>query len=246
MTPVNIDQLRQRLPGFSAIDYVESTGSTNADLMDSAAGDMTVLIAGEQTAGKGRLGRTWVSPRGGQFICSIALVVGDADVERLGTLPLAVGVALTDALPRAELKWPNDVLIDGRKLVGILAEGSPLNDGSFRVVVGFGLNAGLTRDQLPVENATSLAVEGIAFDMTELAESVLRGVEKRLGQWRDADPELLADYRQVCATIGRRVRLETPQGDVFGLVDDVADDGRVVVDGQAYSAGDVTHLRPES
>lgn len=243
---MNIERLRENLPGYSAINYVDSTGSTNTDLLNSDAGHKSVLIAGEQTAGKGRLGRAWSSPKGAQFICSIALIVGERDVERLGTLPLAVGVALTDAIPTAELKWPNDVLIDGRKLVGILAEGTSLIDGQFRVVVGFGINVGLTREQLPVEHATSLLLEGLDTDLTELGERVLTGVEKRLFQWQERDPQLMADYRRVSATIGKRVRLETPQGDVFGLVDDVADDGRVIVDGQAYSAGDVTHLRPES
>lgn len=243
---MNIEHLRERLPAFSSIDYVESTGSTNTDLMNGEPGHMSVLIAGEQTAGKGRLGRAWSSPAGGQLICSVALIIDSGQVERLGTLPLAIGVALTDAISQAELKWPNDVLINGRKLVGILAEGTSLIDGSFRVVVGFGLNAGLAQEQLPVAHATSLAVEGIDYEMTELAETVLRGVEKRLLQWQSGDPELMADYRKVSATIGKRVRLETPTGDVFGLVDDVADDGRVIVDGQAYSAGDVTHLRPES
>lgn len=246
---LDVDELRRRLTDtgnrLGPIDFVDSTGSTNADLLAGPPGHGRVLLAGEQTAGRGRLGRAWASPRGGQLICSVGLVIDAEAVSRLGTLTLAVGVALTDAIDRAELKWPNDVLIDGRKLVGILAEAAPLDDGSYHVVVGFGLNTRLTREQLPVAHATSLLLEGDDRDPTALAAAVLGAVDKRLGQWAAHDASLLDDYRGVCSTIGKAVRLEMPTGTITGTVDDVGDDGRISVDGTFYSAGDVTHLRPD-
>ncbi|WP_131771276.1 biotin--[acetyl-CoA-carboxylase] ligase, partial [Corynebacterium striatum] len=115
---------------------------------------------------------------------------------------------------------------------------------SARVVVGMGLNVTLTREQLPIEKATSLALEGRDTDRTELAIALLKNLRRRITQWENQDPQLMADYRKVCSTIGQEVRLEAPTGDVVGVVESIADDGRINVGGEYYSAGDVTHLRP--
>lgn len=243
--------------------------------------DGTVLLANEQVSGKGRLGRTWVSPAGSQLILSVLIL--PETLEYLGTLPLASGLAVTDTVEGSVLKWPNDVHIDGNKLCGILAEAGPVgaafksapktefnkaevNKAEFnkaevnkaevapkteagatlsaRVVVGMGLNVTLTREQLPIEKATSLALEGRDTDRTELAIALLKNLRRRITQWENQDPQLMADYRKVCSTIGQEVRLEAPTGDVVGVVEGIADDGRINVGGEYYSAGDVTHLRP--
>lgn len=223
---------------YARVDYIDETGSTNTDLLaDASAPDRSLLLAGHQTAGKGRLGRTWTAPAGAQLIFSTLLV--DPDLSRIGTVTLAAGLAVTDAIDGAVLKWPNDVLIDGRKLAGILAEMS----GGNRVVIGVGINHELTRDELPVAHATSLVLEGIDRARVDLAIDVLRALRRRLDQWEDGDPALLDDYRERCSSIGEKVRLEAPTGDIVGTVDEVADDGRILIDGEAYSAGDVTHLR---
>lgn len=243
--------------------------------------DGTVLLANEQVSGKGRLGRTWVSPAGSQLILSVLIL--PETLEYLGTLPLASGLAVTDTVEGSVLKWPNDVHIDGNKLCGILAEAGPVgaafksapktefnkaevNKAEFnkaevnkaevapnteagatlsaRVVVGMGLNVTLTREQLPIEKATSLALEGRDTDRTELAIALLKNLRRRITQWENQDPQLMADYRKVCSSIGQEVRLEAPTGDVVGVVESIADDGRINVGGEYYSAGDVTHLRP--
>ena len=116
---------------------------------------------------------------------------------------------------------------------------------SARVVVGLGLNVTLTREDLPIEKATSLALEGRDTDRTELAITVLKNLRRRIVQWENQDPQLLRDYRAVCSSLGQEVRLETPSGDVTGHVDDIGEDGRIMVAGEYYSAGDVTHLRPQ-
>lgn len=271
--PLDIERIRTALADdFAVIDYVEQTGSTNTDLMQAEnVADGTVLLANEQVSGKGRLGRTWVSPAGSQLILSV-LILPEA-LEYLGTLPLASGLAVTDTVEGSVLKWPNDVHIDGNKLCGILAEAGPVGAAfksvpktefnkaevnkaevapkteagatlSARVVVGMGLNVTLTREQLPIEKATSLALEGRDTDRTELAIALLKNLRRRITQWGNQDPQLMADYRRVCSSIGQEVRLEAPTGDVVGVVESIADDGRINVGGEYYSAGDVTHLRP--
>ncbi|OFL24517.1 biotin--[acetyl-CoA-carboxylase] ligase [Corynebacterium sp. HMSC062A03] len=308
MTALDMDRIREALSeDFAVIDYTESTGSTNTDLMQAdKVADGTVLLANEQVAGKGRLGRQWVSPAGSQLIFSV-LILPDS-LDHLGTLPLAAGLAVTDSVEGAVLKWPNDVHIDGKKLCGILAEAGPVgeafksapktevskaeinkaevnkaevnkaeinkaeinkaeinkaeinkaevskaeialktqsaNPPSARVVVGMGINVTLTREELPIEAATSLALEGLETDRTQLAITVLKNLRRRITQWEQQDPQLLADYRKVCSSIGQEVRLEAPAGDVIGTVEGVADDGRINVGGEYYSAGDVIHLRP--
>lgn len=116
---------------------------------------------------------------------------------------------------------------------------------SARVVVGMGINVTLTREDLPIEKATSLALEGHDTDRTELAITVLKNLRRRIVQWENQDPQLLRDYRAVCSSLGQEVRLETPSGDVTGHVDGIGEDGRIMVAGEYYSAGDVTHLRPQ-
>lgn len=288
MTAIDLDRIREAVADdFAVIEYTESTGSTNTDLMQAdKVADGTVLLANEQLAGKGRLGRHWVSPAGSQLIFSV-LILPDS-LDHLGTLPLAAGLAVTDSVEGAVLKWPNDVHIDGKKLCGILAEAGPVgeafksapktemskaevskvevnkaelnkaeinkaevapktqasNPPSARVVVGMGINVTLTREELPIEAATSLALEGLDTDRTELAITVLKNLHRRINQWEQQDPQLMADYRKVCSSIGQEVRLEAPTGDVTGTVEGVADDGRINVGGEYYSAGDVIHLRP--
>ena len=299
MTALDMDRIREALSDdFAVIDFTESTGSTNTDLMQAEkVADGTVLLADEQVAGKGRLGRQWVSPAGSQLIFS-ALILPES-LEHLGTLPLAAGLAVTDSVEGAVLKWPNDVHIDGKKLCGILAEAGPVgeafksapktevskaevnkaevnkaevnkaevkkaeinkaeinkaevapktqaaNPPSARVVVGMGINVTLTREGLPIEKATSLALEGRDTDRTELTITVLKNLRRRIAQWENQDPQLLRDYRAVCSSLGQEVRLETPSGDVTGHVDGIGEDGRIMVAGEYYSAGDVTHLRPQ-
>ena len=116
---------------------------------------------------------------------------------------------------------------------------------SARVVVGMGINVTLTREDLPIEKATSLELEGRDTDRTELAITVLKNLRRRIVQWENQDPQLLCDYRAVCSSLAQEVRLETPSGDVTGHVDDIGEDGRIMVAGEYYSAGDVTHLRPQ-
>lgn len=251
---------------------VATTGSTNTDLAARAPGlpEGAVLVAEEQSAGRGRLDRSWVAPARSGLFFSVLFKPGDAvPQERWGWLTLLAGVATATGLSRAAgvdtaLKWPNDLLVtvDGeeRKTGGILAErvaGGPSQaEGSGGgVVVGIGLNVSLTEDELPVPAAGSLALAKAAVtDRDPLLRAVLRSLEEWYGNWRAAggDPAasgLQETYAAGCATLGRHVRAELPGGRTLtGTAEAVDTDGRLVIrtaEGQheAVGAGDVVHLR---
>jgi BirA family biotin operon repressor/biotin-[acetyl-CoA-carboxylase] ligase len=235
------------------IDVVTETGSTNADLLARAAAgediDGAVLIAGSQTSGRGRHGRSWSTPPRSQVALSVGVGVGEVAGEAWGWLPLLTGVAVVDAVAevagiKAGLKWPNDVLVGTGKLAGILAEvASPQPV----VVVGLGLNV----TEAPDPVATSLTKLGATVDRADVAEAVLQHLAARIAAWRGAggaDDALAADYRSHSVTIGSRVRASLP-GDrtVVGVAADVDDLGRLRIDTGddllTVSAGDITHLR---
>ena len=150
-------------------------------------------------------------------------------------------MAVTDVVPQAQLKWPNDVQIGGKKIAGIL---SALDMP--RVIVGIGINVAMRPEDLPVETATALNLEGIDVDFDEFTADILAAMGRRLKQWQERDPQLLEDYRKVCSTIGQQVRLELREGEetVRGLVTGINDEGEVLIDDTPFSVGDVHHLRP--
>ncbi|CCF61868.1 biotin-[acetyl-CoA carboxylase] holoenzyme synthetase/biotin operon repressor [Nocardia cyriacigeorgica GUH-2] len=246
-----------QLSFYREIEVVETTGSTNADLIARAADpdlDRVALLAEAQEQGRGRHARVWVSPPRAQIALSVLVRLPGIDPSALGWLPLLTGVAVVDALREtasvpATLKWPNDVLIEGRKVAGILAEVAA-SGAEPAVVVGIGLNVSLAEDELPVPHATSLTLAGAAVtDRTALARSILTEFARRMDAWREegwAVPHLAAAYRERCATLGARVRAALPGGKTLtGVATDVDDAGRLLIGDQAVSAGDVTHLRPE-
>ena len=248
---------------WTALDVVASTGSTNADLLARAAADAPegqVLVAEEQTAGRGRLGRTWTSVPGASLTFSVLLRPAGVPAERRGWLPLLAGVAVASAVRsvagvQAVLKWPNDVLVGNRKLTGILAEQSA--DAS-AVVIGMGTNVATPADALPVSPAglpaTSLLVEGASVAREPLLLAILAELERWYAAFR-ADPDpvrtgLFDAYRPLCVTLGQQVRVELPVGRIMtGTATGIDPDGRLLVADaaggrpQAISAGDVVHVR---
>ncbi|CAJ59874.1 putative biotin-ligase [Frankia alni ACN14a] len=213
-------------------------------------GRALVLAAERQTAGRGRLDRSWESRPGAGLTVSL-LIRPRTAVSRLGWLPMVVGTSLVATVRAvagvpAVLKWPNDVLVEGGKLAGILVEVVPVPASAPSVVIGFGLNVNAEPDELPARS-TSLLLAGahpVALDRTELLGRILTGLVDALAAW-EADPQAArAAYLAVCATIGREVRVELPDGSAdIGRATDVDLEGRLVVAGRAYSAGDVVHLR---
>ncbi len=238
------------------VRWVTTTGSTNDDLVLGAAhgaGDGAVLVADHQTGGRGRQGRIWEAPEKSSLLVSI-LLRPDLEPDRLHLLTTAVGVAAAEAVDEvagvaAQLKWPNDLVVDDRKLAGILAEGVWAGDRLDAVVVGLGVNVAWG-DGFPPE----LADQAVALDQltdrpvarAELLVALLLRLEVLLA---DLDGGALLDrWRARAATLGREVRVELVSGGVVeGTAVDLTPDGHLVVDTATGSrevvAGDVHHLR---
>ena len=228
------------------IEILDACGSTNTELVARAAEaelpDLSVLVTGNQTAGRGRLGRVWVAPPGQTLAISVLLrprlPAGEPlGLEHYGWLPLIAGVAMTRALSplvpahTVRLKWPNDVQIDGKKVSGLLAELLPSGDA---VVMGAGVNLTIGSADLPTATSTSLllngavlngaVLNGAVLDGDELADVVLSGYLTELTSLVSeflrfgADPVAsgiaeLVD--ELCSTLGHEVRVELPGGDVL-------------------------------
>lgn len=249
---VDAEVLRASLLGpgrlWTSIEVVDATGSTNADLAAAARrgeASGTVLISMFQATGRGRFARRWEAPPGSSI--AISVLLRPAGEPRWPWLPLVTGLAVGSGLRVAagvdtEVKWPNDVLIGGRKVCGILAE--RVDDAA---VVGIGINTLLTEDQLPVPTATSLRLAGSEASSTTVALAVLAELERAASRWLDGT-DLQGWYSATCATIGRQVRVLTSRTEaVTGEAVGVDADGRLLVriagEVRAFAAGDVHHLR---
>jgi BirA family transcriptional regulator, biotin operon repressor / biotin---[acetyl-CoA-carboxylase] ligase len=238
------------------VRVVAQTGSTNDDVAreaEAGAAEGLVVVAESQTAGRGRLDRTWVSPPRAGLTFSMLLRPGVAPARR-AWLPLLVGLSLRRAVRRvagleAGLKWPNDLVVDGRKLAGVLAQ--VVGDAA---VVGVGLNVSTRRDELPNGDASSLALEGAGCtDREALLRAVLRQFAEDYLAWRlvDGDPGRSGvhdAYAAACVTLGRQVTVHLPTGATLtGGAVSVDPDGRLVVrvgeEEYPVAAGDVVHVR---
>lgn len=272
--PLDAAALRRAVlvPGgpWNALEVVAETASTNADMVAAArdgAAEGLIRVAEYQRAGRGRAGREWSSPPRAGLAVSVLLRPGTAGARwpaapaaRWGWLPLLAGVALAESVAGlagvpARLKWPNDLLLDGAKCAGVLAEVA-----SGAVVVGIGLNVTQRADELPEPApgalpATSLALAGAQVtDRQQLLVELLRTTGQWYAMWRrhagDADAcGLRAAYLRICATVNQPVRALLPGGTVLtGTAETVDSEGRLAlhtVHGtRALAAGDVTHLRP--
>jgi BirA family biotin operon repressor/biotin-[acetyl-CoA-carboxylase] ligase len=245
---------------WSSVTVVGRTGSTNADLAEAAregAPEGTVLITEYQTAGRGRLGRTWSAPPRSSLMFSVLLRPPVPPV-RHGWLPLLAGVAGATAVRRiaevdVRVKWPNDLLVGERKLAGVLAERVAGRESA--VVLGMGLNVSVREAELPVPTATSLAVENAAcVDRDPLIRAVLREIDRHYRDWTAADGDadacgLRPAYLAASGTVGREVRVELPGDRVLtGLATGVDPAGHLLVRDEkaehALSAGEVVHVRP--
>jgi BirA family biotin operon repressor/biotin-[acetyl-CoA-carboxylase] ligase len=235
--------------GWPVPQHVGRTGSTNADLV-GRPGHGLVLVADEQTAGRGRLGRSWVSRPGDGLTFSVRLDV-PSTVTAWGWIPLMAGLTVAEAVDAAGardigVKWPNDVVGGGGKVAGILSQ----RDGD-AAIVGIGLNLQFCGPR-PDPAAVGVAELGGASDGAALLTAVLRGLDHRFTTFVSAAGDaarsgLMEDYSRRCSTLGRRVRVSTPAGAHEGTARSVDAEGHLVVstaDGiRVVAAADVTLLR---
>ena len=236
----------------------EEIDSTNAYLHRQArlgAPEGTVAVAAHQSAGRGRLNRRWEAPPGASLLVSV-LFRPDIDPAELHLCTAAMALAAAEACRRVAgvgpvLKWPNDVLVAEEKLAGVLAEAvfDEGPDGAVAVVVGLGLNI----DWPGPEGAggTSLRALGAEkVDRPELLDTLLDALSTRraLLDSGEGRRQVVAELRNRCATLGRRVRVELASESVVGMATEIDEGGHLVVrtrDGpRTVSAGDVVHLRP--
>jgi BirA family biotin operon repressor/biotin-[acetyl-CoA-carboxylase] ligase len=224
---------------FTDVRWFTVVDSTNRYLLDLAAANApegVVAVADEQTAGRGRLDRTWIAPAGAALLVSVLLRPRVA-VERRHLVTLAAALAALDALDdlapdaRGRVKWPNDLVVDGRKLAGVLAE----SDGNGAVVVGMGLN--VRGDWFPPDLAD--IATAVDVDREELLVAWLRAYDARL----DALDAVVPAATDRSATIGRAVRVELGAETFSGTAERLTPEGYLVVDGRVITAGDVIHVR---
>jgi BirA family transcriptional regulator, biotin operon repressor / biotin---[acetyl-CoA-carboxylase] ligase len=205
------------------------TGSTSLDARELAAAGAphgTLVTAGEQLDGRGRQGRRWEAPAGSALLCSLVLR------EPPPLLAIAAGVAVAELVgPRAMLKWPNDVLLDGRKVSGILIEGRPQERWA---VLGIGVNVALSLDALPAEIRATAGTLGLDPDAIE---PTLARLLEPLERWLAADPgAVLEAWRSRDALAGREVRWREGSGTAAGIDDrgrllvTLADGGELALD----------------
>jgi BirA family biotin operon repressor/biotin-[acetyl-CoA-carboxylase] ligase len=249
----------------STIEYLPETGSTNTDLLAFAVKDpdawpdFSVLVTDNQNAGRGRLDRAWISQKGAGLAVSVLLKPTTFGLESYGWLPLLAGLAMKNAVASliedapVGLKWPNDVLVAGEKISGLLAE--VLSNGQ-GVVIGAGLNLTQTKQELPIENATSLKLHGVEnFELDDVLVRYLASFKRLYEEFLDANGDAESSgLRQAVlegsTTIGAEVKVLLPDGtDFSGKAVGLDSTGRLLVamsdpvEIRAVAAGDIQHLR---
>lgn len=248
------------------VQVTESTGSTNADVARAATESpsqwphLSLLLTTDQRAGRGRLDRTWTAPPGTALAVSVLLRVPRLPYASRGWIPLMAGAAMARAITAqmtgsehtARVKWPNDVLVDGGKICGILAEVIATDPDA--IVVGTGVNTRMSSTDLPVTTATSFAALGLECDEDRLLADYLTALDEQVTALADALGNasvagIRGEIEALCATVGQDVRVRMPDGsEIVGNARGIDEDGRlVVVDGAGVetpvSAGDVLHVR---
>ena len=242
-------------PGAPDFHYEEheSVGSTNTLCFDRArAGHPGRLWirADMQSLGRGRRGRDWSSPTGNLF--ASVLLIDPQPSDRIGELPLAAAVALAEAIDKAagtfqlvSLKWPNDLLVEGAKLSGILLEAEVLPDGRQAVVIGFGVNC-VTHPPLTLYDATDLRSLGYQITAERLFEALAASVAEQLENW--CQPGGFQSIRKLwlkrAAHLGKEITVKTAQDEIAGIFADLDARGHLVLkqdDGRQRTiyAGDV-------
>jgi BirA family transcriptional regulator, biotin operon repressor / biotin---[acetyl-CoA-carboxylase] ligase len=234
---------------------VARTGSTQDVVLRAArrgAPEGFTCLAAEQTAGRGRQGRDWIAPAGTALLASVLLRRSPAVAAGI---PFAAGLAIIDVLAAdhgvaARLKWPNDVLVDRRKLAGILSEVEPSASDGNRVAIALGLGINLHVDRFP-EDFDAVSLHTLIAGTSPSAEALVVAIGAALGrqvatlEWGGIGA-LLPDWRRFAVGLGERVSVQGAAGTVDGVAVDVGDDGALLVDASGqmhrFLAGDV-HLR---
>lgn len=241
---MDANRIRGAFPG-RRMEYLLRTGSTNdiaRQLAGEGAGDGTVVLAEEQTAGRGRRGARWISPAARNLIVSVlrrpSPALAPEHWSRLTVAAALAGCDALDALPglsaRAEVKWPNDLYLSGKKVAGILVESALVAGGGGHVVIGAGLNLNLQPSDFPPElraTATSVWIEngGRMVDRTAFAISFLRALDRRIPQAADDFPGLLESVWNRSWLAGKFVTLISGGQEVDGTAVGLGSEGELLL-----------------
>ena len=230
--------------GYWRVSVVDEIDSTQNYLRTSNPKSGDLITAEYQSAGRGRLDRSFVAMKSTALLFSF-YVEPKIKIEEIGFLPLLVGSIVAQSIneltqsQKFNCKWPNDIIFKNRKVAGILAEKS--GDG---VIVGVGINVSTNRDQLPVPHASSIfLLTEKALDRNLLLAKILNQLTLEIRAW-ESGQDLTNSYRQVSATIGKAVRIELPGGEsIEAIAQDIDSTGALHLDsGQIITVGDVIHL----
>lgn len=224
------------------VRFLNETESTNRDVDAAAlagAAEGLLIIADSQTAGRGRMTRTWFSPAGDNLYFSL-LLRPDVGLAVVPSLPLVVGLAVAEAIVACapallpKIKWPNDILVNGKKICGILCELQTKKDNVDYVVVGVGINVNLTADQMPVElkeRATSILIEnGESLKREQLLAAILNRLEPIYDNWRAFGfKPLVQNINALDALRGVSIRMDLSGAPIEGIASGIQDDGSLLL-----------------
>lgn len=247
--PLDKSLLSHSISRYWRVSVVEVTGSTQDDLFELASNESalpkTILASEYQTSGRGRLDRTFTAPAMSALTFSI-YIEPKVEREEWSFLTLLAGLSVHEALHTLDpqvsigIKWPNDLLIGEKKFAGMIAQATKKG-----VVLGIGINVAMTSEELPVENATSLALEGFAnLDRNQILATIINHLEINVEMW-EHDKSFLAEYRSASVTVGSDVEVTLPGGEILkGRAVGISNAGALVLeDGSEVTVGDVVHLR---
>ncbi len=222
--------------------YLWEVDSTNSEVkrrIRSGCVDGSIVVTEHQTAGRGRMGRTWHSVPGKSLCMSVALFPQDLPIAQAPLLTPLTAVAIYRAVEKVaglpvELKWPNDLLLGGRKLGGILLEASGETDRLRYAIIGMGINVNLSHQDIPkalTDIATSLYIAGKKpVPRRYLLQEILVSLDTYYREYLDSGPgSIMAEYRRLCSTLGQRIRFLWQEQTWSGLATEIASDGGLVV-----------------
>ena len=227
---VRLSHIRRNSPVYFA-EKLESTNSCLRQMAQQGAADGTVLIAAEQSSGRGRKGRSFESPCDGLYI-SFLFIPCCSNEQTLSITPLAA-VALCRAIEtvtglRPGIKWPNDLILQGKKICGILTEASKSRSGSLSVILGIGLNVNTPvhafSEDLRSVAGSLMSVSGRCVDMAMMREEVIRQMDMAYLQWKNDRAYFLDEYRSLCINPGKEALVISEHGSRRARAERINDD----------------------
>ena len=234
-----------KLSGYWRVNILDEIPSTQSEIKKQSPENWDLLATEFQSSGRGRLDRTFEAAPQSALTFSI-YIEPKAEKAEWSFLTLLAGLSVHEALQALDsqlelgLKWPNDSFIGGKKCGGMIAQATKKG-----VVIGIGINVGMTSEELPVKDATSLALEGCAIlDRNTILASIINHFEINCEMW-EHDQSFLAQYRAASVTLGREVEVTLPGGGVLqSRAVDISHAGGLLLDnGREITVGDVVHLR---